>query len=181
MKTRCFPSLAAIMAIFVFLQISCEEKEDPAAREARRAARRESQKEEIKKELQAEAAATVAKQTAEARQKIEAELQKLKTERSNIEAALPNAQRTYERTNDRVERDRIDAQVAANTANAAAGKLFAKKEKEATKQDAYLQGQKFKKSVEAQSAAFIELNTLNIRLDEIKRQETILTKKLKSL
>jgi len=69
MKTKRFLSFAAIMAIFAFLQVSCEEKEDPAAREARREARKEAQKEEIKKELQAEAAAKQAAEEAAAAEK----------------------------------------------------------------------------------------------------------------
>ena len=64
MKTKRFLSLAAIMAIFAFLQVSCEEKEDPAVREARREARKEELKQELKKELQAEAEAAAAEAAA---------------------------------------------------------------------------------------------------------------------
>jgi hypothetical protein len=175
MKTARFPSLATIFALFMavlaFSLASCEDKkEDPAAREARREARREAHKEEIKKELQAEA-----------RQKIEAELQALKAERAKIEAALPSAKRSLERANDRADRDRIDAQTAANTASAAQSKIFAGKEKKLTKENAYLQNQKAVKSSDAAAAALSEFSALNSRLNEIKRQEAAAEKKLQSL
>jgi len=176
MKSSILKITASLMAVFAISLSSCDEKkEDPAQREARREARRAEQKEEIKKELQKEAAAakTAAEtqQKAEAKRKAEAELQKITAEQNKIEADLPRVQRAVERANSTMERDRLDAQIA----NKEASGVFAGSAK---KEKAALQQRKLANSTYEATQARNNLNSLYVKLDSLKKQETVAKKKL---